>query len=665
MAPKPLAVPPDVDISTQRGRRAMRRDAPKRRLCMRFEKGDTYWFVNGRNRLDYQPTTTLAGSGKPPHRIRNTYNFIRPIVESKVSAATQRIPSYEITPTTSDLDAAQAASLATEVALYGYDKWRLRNVSMKVVKLAIAGGGDGFALPYFDPNVGPYRKVGDRYVGQGEVRVLILSGNEVYWEDGVDFMDSRWYCVERARPLEDVQAIPGFRKGLKLTADASSSDIPTDRETSDNLVTVTEYFERPSSKHPEGRCMVWAGGQVIVDYKQLHRDSDDWWGPYPLRDTDGTVLDEPLIHRLSYTVDADTDVDFGLVWQLIDFQRTAQDCVNKLLEWKNRCLNPQMKAPVNSIITPPDDVPGSIRYYRPIGGKEPEWERPPSIPGELFTLLEWTVNAMKQIAADQQIDPAPNLAARTLQASIEQSANRWQSFLGDLAEWHSRLMRHCLILVARHYTEPRLLELRGRDGWQSIPAFRGSHLMGQTKVRVLPQSLAPVTRQGIQEKLSWIAATFPGWLQPEAALAALDGGNIDRLTQSYWLNTARANTVVRRIQDGSVFEMPARTDTLPDGTQVEDVPWYMPGPTDNLNIWKQVVGDFLLTDTFARLKPELQEVGNLVWQGIQFLEEQRAVQAAAQQNAMAEQLGLQNAAKPQPDKGMPSTNGSGVVPAPA
>ena len=51
---------------------------------------------HGRGVLDFQPTVTTAGTGKPPHRIRNTYNFIRPIIEAKISAATQRIPILDL-----------------------------------------------------------------------------------------------------------------------------------------------------------------------------------------------------------------------------------------------------------------------------------------------------------------------------------------------------------------------------------------------------------------------------------------------------------------------------------------------------------------------------------------------------------------------------------------
>jgi hypothetical protein len=55
-------------------------------------------------------------------------------------------------------------------------------------------------------------------------------------------------------------------------------------------------------------------------------DGEYPWQDYPLKDADGTVLDEPLLHRLVYTHDPDDDDDLGLTWQLIDFELAAQDC---------------------------------------------------------------------------------------------------------------------------------------------------------------------------------------------------------------------------------------------------------------------------------------------------------------------------------------------------
>jgi hypothetical protein len=158
----------------------MKRDAAKRRLCMRFERGETFC-GSTKSHLNQTPTTTTAsGGGKPPHKIRNSYNFIRPIVEDKVSAATQRIPGFNVDPSTNDPEDAGAAKLAEKAAIYGYDQWRMRGTAVDAVKTAIAHGGASYTMPYWEPNVGPYVNVDNQWVGQGDVR-LTSQRNEVYW----------------------------------------------------------------------------------------------------------------------------------------------------------------------------------------------------------------------------------------------------------------------------------------------------------------------------------------------------------------------------------------------------------------------------------------------------------------------------------------------------
>jgi hypothetical protein len=668
--PVPKAIPTDVKLKQDRGRKVMLKDAARRRLCMRFRRGESYWFIAAKGMLTPQSTTdSIAGVPKPPHRIRNRYDFLGPIIDAKVSAATQKIPSYEINPSTGDQRANDAAEIATKVALYGYDKWRLRTVTTKVVDLAIGGGGVGYALPYFDPNVGPYTPVGDRMVGQGELKVLHLTGNQVYSEPGVEFEDSRWYAIERARPMDEVDDIPGFVKGVELKADAQTSDIPTDRDASDNLVMVTEFFERPCPDYPDGRCMTFANARPIIDYRQdpdCPEDWTDWWGPYPLVDVDGSILDEPILHRLVFRQDPDTDHDLGLTWRLIDFERTAQDVYNKILEYKNRGLNPQMLAQVNSLIGRPDDVPGAVKYFQ--GQVPPTWQDPPppAILTALLQILERTVNDMRDVAFDVAFDVAPNVAAQTVGAANTQSENKWAMFLGDLAEWHSRVMRHCLLLVARHYTEPRLIALNGRFGPQNIQNFMGSHLMGQVTVRVNPDSLASRSRAQVQQELAWIQANWPGYLSPEVAIAALHGGTAENLIRSYELDMARVNNVIQAIVNGTVLDMPARQEQVPGppdpvtgqpgAPQTVEVGSYMPGEMDSLPIWKKAFGDFMKTNAFDTLTPEMQTVAQQVWSALKLQESQQAAQAQAAQMAEAQRLGSQNAAAPQ-TKGVPSQPG--------
>jgi hypothetical protein len=177
----------------------MRRDAVKRRVCMEFTRGNTYGYEDSRGRFQTLSLITGAdGSGKPRHRTRNKYDFIGPIIDAKVSAATSRTPSYDALPSNSSPESRAARSLRsrslrTATTSGGTARPRRRS------RLALGGGGVGYALPYFDPNVGPYTDVGGRMVGQGEVKIMTFTGNQVYSEPGVDFERQSVVC-DRSRP---------------------------------------------------------------------------------------------------------------------------------------------------------------------------------------------------------------------------------------------------------------------------------------------------------------------------------------------------------------------------------------------------------------------------------------------------------------------------------
>jgi hypothetical protein len=189
---------------------------------------------------------------------------------------------------------------------------------------------------------------------------------------------------------------------------------------------------------------------------------------------------------------------------------------------------------------------------------------PPS--GQILNALQQIFNLildqMHAVASFQDIQAESNVAARTVQAAVEHSLARWQSFLGDLAEWWSRLMRHCLLLVARYYTEPRTMQIRGRMGWESIRDFKGAQLLGQTNVRVEPGSLEYLSRNQIMAKTQYYASM--GWISGKQGMAAIEGGVVEKLTESYAQDVAKVNRIINRIRDGSVMDMPTRTEMVDD-----------------------------------------------------------------------------------------------------
>lgn len=639
-ADQPGKPPKDVQARLKRGNKQRTERAAFRRVAFRFFRGDQYCWVNEKRQVSFLPTVThTTGGGKEPHRVRTSRNYIRGIVENKISQATTATPGYDVAPTTTDPEAASAAKTSQKVAFYGYDKWNFRKARVKAVTNALVADG-GYALPFFDPDVGPYvRQPDGSFVGYGEIKVRVFNGSQVAWEPGMDFEDSPWHAVITAQSVGSVKEQTWYTGG-DLRADANTSDVPTDRPT-DEMVMVTEYFERPSRQNPQGRKL------MIANDRQIAQPED-----FPLVDASGNVCDEPALHQLVYTVDPDSDRDMGLVEALIDPQRTLNDAISKIVEWKNRCLNPRILAPRGSLKRPPDDAPGMIDWYDPVGQFKPEWQQTPPIPRELFSIVDQAIQQMQAIAADPAVTADTNAAPGTVQAIAAQAQARWTTFLTDLAEFDSRLMRHSLYLVARYYAEPRLLELKGRWDWDNIPDFRGSMMRGQCQVRVLADSLQARSKDQVKADIQFWQTNYPGAIPVEAAMAAYYGGLADNMMQDFRLDIQRANEIIQAIRGGPgvLFSRPMqpREQVDPSGqVQMTEVPWWMPRETDNVRVWKHMIATWTKTTEFDQLDAGMQQATFQIYDQLLKLEADQAARQQAMQTQMAQQLGAANAAAPQ------------------
>lgn len=649
-AEKPGVVPNIVEKRRKRADEGMNERRPEVEECLEFWRGNQWVHKSSKgDKLVQLSTVTGPAGGKPPHRIRNSWNLIHGIIEGKVSAATQRTPAYTITPSKQDPNIVGGAEWAQRVAYHGYEQWYLQRRRAQAVTLALVTG-EGFYYPYFDPSVGPFLPKVDgqgQVVGRqgaGEIKVLVLAPDSVGWEPGVDFLDARWYVVRRAVAPDEIQQWPGYIAG-KLECDAVAEDRVGKGAGKAKLAFVYEYLERPTADKPDGRRIVMSNGRPILPEE-----------PYPVFSPDGTVLDEPALVRLSYTVDPLLDHDRGLVGHLLDPQRTINDCQSKISEWKNRCLNPQMKAPVGSMVTRRTDEPGVINYYNAVGGKEPEWERVPPIPAELFTLMETARSYMLDISAAGDI-PTQIESGKGVQAFLEQMQSRWQAFIAAVAEADAALMRRCLMLVQRYYTEPRMLKIRGSMGWERYSDFMGTMMMGQDDVTVLPSSITPRTREQVQQMVQWIVQVFPGYLRPEVALSAIQAGQGEQLIDSYERDIARAWNVIQMLKAEPEVFLSAPSVMSPDGQSM--VPSWAPREFDNVDVHKAVFEEWMKTPEYDDSDPVAQEAANLYYQALLWLEEQRDAREAAKQTEMAQQLGAANAARPTmaPMPSVPSPGG--------
>lgn len=634
-----MEIPAEVESRIARGGRRLDEISPDRIRAFAYLRGHHY-VRRGVNsgRLIVKATETRVAGGKPPHRVRAARNLLLDIVANEVSAASLRVPGYEVVPSTTDPEDRGSAKLGERVLLYGYDAWKVRQASRKTVTHAVVGD-EGFAWPYYDER-------------KREICIMVYGGTEVMWEPGVRFEDSRWHAVRQARQIEDVKAMAGFIKGTKLTADAAATGPETERQRvaqPGSLVLVTEYLERPSEKHPKGRRLVIANGQIIVD-----PEGED----YPLVDVHGNPLDEPVLHKLSYFTDPDSDRDMGLVRHLLDPMDNFNDTVSRILEWARYTLTPQLLAPRGSRVRPTSE-PGEITWYDPVFGLEPKWRQVPQIPPELFTMLEQTRADMRQIAG-QNLEAVSVETAREAEALQNVDRRRREDFLQQYAEWHTGIARHGLILAQLHYDAPRLLTLRGRFGPELVRDFRGADLRGQTDVRINPDSLAPRSRADIEKRV--MAFADRGWVSPQAAMAAIRGGTAEALLDDYERDVAWQNKEIQEIKALASPPQPSLRDRLTGRPPPEP---QMPSARefDNHAVHLEVLHSWMKTDDYDLAPAHVKEVADLHEKQHRYFQDAERVAAAQAQIETAQGLGMANAARPT-TKGRPSmpslqTNGAG------
>lgn len=657
-----LKISASVEARIKRGRESMAEGAPRRNECLRFVRGRQYTWVDSQNVIREQETTSdyERRGGKARHRVRSVRNYVYDHHETEVAAATQRVPGYDIAPTSFEPKRISAAALSRRVLAYGYEQWGVDTATDAVVRYAVAAD-EGFAWPYFDNTVGPYFEAEGKdgkptTVGEGEIKIRVYGPNEVFWEPGLRFEDSRWFGIEQARDMDEVMETDGYVGG-KLDADAQKAETSDPDTPQERLVLVTEYLERPSKAQPDGRWLTMANGRVIIPAR-----------PYPCRDGEGKVLDEPVLHQLYYSKDPDSDRNLGLVRFLIDPQRQLNHAVSKIAEWVNLTLNPQVLIINGKILSGKlNDVPGAV--VRIAGSGEVKIKEVPQIPQELFQQKEEAIADMARISAQNDI-PSQVESGKGIQFLIEKDASRRAGFYKNLAKFHSNLARHCLYLVQRHYSEPRLLKIRGEQGIEPIPDFLGSELLGEVDVRVSPGSLEPRSRESIEAKILGFADR--GWISPHEAMSALNSGSAEGLIQSYERDIARANLVVMKIKSGPevLFGTPARRPFFgeepgfeevenPETGMVEQierefVPGWLPRPFDNVSVQKDVLSNWMKSTEYDELDPPSQEAANAVYDSYLQIEAKQQAQAAQAQAETAESLGMSNASKPQTPPPLPS-----------
>ena len=265
--------------------------------------------------------------------------------------------------------------------------------------------------------------------------------------------------LDKRLPSAQYQTTPWLPELVAETTDVMG--LPKQRPLVKDVVTLRRYYERPSSRFPRGRFVIYAGNVIFYS------------GDMPTPN-----LDFPIV-PFSY---------MGRPWYLegkgaVDAAKALQRLYNRIL---SRFAEHLVRLPAGWLLVPvTSGIPkrsftsetGSIIRYVP-GGGEPKFVFPP------FGGLAWYDRFLSRLEVSMEermaLPPAVRgqlpkgaRAARTVEL-LQEAADAIQApVLNDLASSWEQFYMMALMFMHKHFTIDRMVRLLGEDKYSEVMEFKG------------------------------------------------------------------------------------------------------------------------------------------------------------------------------------------------
>lgn len=606
--------------------------------AMAFFGNDQYTFIHAvTGELDRMETR--EGGAKASWRNRLQSNRMTSNIVAEASILTARTPGYEVTAPNQDPARKNQARMGERALLAEHQRLDLGSVGMQTLLHAINTGA-GFTFPFWDSTYGSWLgdvEGADLY--EGDIRTWVLHNGEVFWEPGLPFEESSWVGIRKARAISSVEQEDGFLGG-KLVPDAKTGLWERPGNDRGELVFVHHYFHVPCKAYPKGAWIRYANDREIFERADYPRASGG-----------------PVLHKVPWIPQPGKHRDLGAGEQLVDVQRMINRIVNQIIAWRNLILRPQMTAPKGAIEEEPTEEDGVIYEYNPMGGQKPEFREVPEVPQSLYQDLERCYEQMDHILGMRDL-PAGVEAAAAFEAVNDREQSARGLFIRGLASYWASLGHHMLELIHENFNEPRLLEIQGRRGVELIEDFTGNKIGRPGTVRVSEASIEPRTKQAMEARVMMYAER--GWISGHQAMAAISGGTAEALIDDYELDVQRQYREIDALEALETWTpdeefVRAQELWVANGNDPEQMPdelWSLPpvpfaSEQDNHVVHMDVLKQWMKTREFELLPQLAQDAARNHLQQHDQMMKQTAMDSALEQQNMAAQLGMGNAAKPQ------------------
>jgi hypothetical protein len=610
---------------------------PQWYLNLAFYLGDQWVFWN-RGRID-KPVV-------PKHRILLVENRIMPVVLTRLARKTKQRPVWSCVPNSPsdvDIDGAELAQNVIE------SKWR--EYSMEDKLFTALGWADiccaGFWKVTWDSTLGDkltvaldpdtnepmtdqagrlmradqlppqlQGRVPTKSVFQGEVVLEPRSPFEILPDPMAESLEEAEWIIEEVIQSEDwVQN----HYGVNLTGDTEVSAGPADSRyfpswqmgasTSYKGVKIRELWVKPCPSYENGKHVVWAKDKILVDEDNAYVEL-----PYVM------FKGVPVPGRFWPS---------SIVEQLREPQIELNKIKSQIRENAQRIGSPALLKDRFSN-TKYSGVPGEeITYDATSPNSIPRYLEPPNMPPYVIQEIDRLEDAIQEISGQHEVTgasvPAGVTAASAINLLQEQDDTRLGPTISEMETQLGLAGRKVLELIAKYYSEERMLTLVSPDSNYDFVSFKGEMLHGNTAVEVQAGSAFPQSKAAKQAAIQQYLTMFlqNGQQIPDRTMRRLtrdyQAGALEAFVEDVSHDTSQVNREHRLMYQGQLLPI---------------------NSYDNDDFHVAEHQDTMKSNRFFRLDPRIQAIW---FQHVQFHQQRidvRMKQQMEQQQQMMDQAAM-------------------------
>jgi hypothetical protein len=494
-------------------------------------------YYAGKQWLAYDKVNSrLFEPPKKPWKVRYTANRIQPIVRKERAKILKNKPVMWVAPASNedkDIKSSKVADKAVEWMEY---ELKLQSKDNKLVLWGCTcsisfmktfwNDGKGMSIPSPD---------GTETVKQGQVDCEVVSAFELKWDPSAQYWeDVQWCCHEKVRDVDYIETVYGVKvspeQGIMNTNLVSSklSDIGSfggisEQKKMANAAIVKEYWEKPSSKYPNGRRITIANG------KKLFYEEDIGFGPED--DTDRELPFHPFVH-----IDVPGKIEGTcVVEQSIPIQREYNKSRSQVIEYKNLMGSPIWTAQENSLVNgEPVNAPDYVCIYK-AGMKKPQMETPPSMAADVYKNIEMCNSEFEYVSSQHETSngqvPTGVKSGVAIGYLQEQDDTTLAPTISNFIQCKISYTRYLLKIIRFKYDIERTVNIVGKNRVNEAVTFKGSDITS-TDVRVQEGSMYQLSRPAKQDFI--MALVDKGLITDKTeALKMLDLGISDDVYDEY------------------------------------------------------------------------------------------------------------------------------------